>query len=144
MYIAGLATAINGTSFGALLFVGLVDIRTFLAIAKQDNPDHFIKTLFPVWWPNGRDMMAPLAIAGLITNGLVYHYTGDELWTVSAGTHLLTMIWTGTVMRESISQLIEAKGSDLKAIVTKFCVLHFPRIAFAGVGYAFNIYNLLK
>ncbi|KAJ3317098.1 hypothetical protein HDV06_002080 [Boothiomyces sp. JEL0866] len=144
MYLLGLATAINGTSFGALSFVGLVDARTFLTIIKKDNPDQFIKTLFPVWWPNGRDMMASLGLLGLVTNGLVYYQTRDMLFGVSATTQLLTLLWTGTVMRESISTLVKAQGKDLKAIVEKFCVLHIPRIVFAGIGYASSIYYFLQ
>jgi hypothetical protein len=136
---------LNGTSFGALLFVGAVDARTFLALA--DKKDAAVSaTIFrhflPIWWPNGRDMMLPLGVIALLANVKAYFHpktkSTKHYWLVPTATHGLILGWTGLVMSESIRKLLEGKEGEVSSVVRTFCYLHMPRILFAGVGMVFS------
>lgn len=59
------ASLFNGLTAGALLFVSVVDVRTMLSLVNTGK-ELVLKSFLPVWWPAGRDLMAPL---GLLTTG---------------------------------------------------------------------------
>ncbi|KAJ1568885.1 hypothetical protein HK096_004971 [Nowakowskiella sp. JEL0078] len=134
--------ALNGTAFGSLLFVGAVDVRLFLSLIKTPNGAETIKTVFPLWWPYGRDLMAPCGFLGIIVNSLAYYQSSNAVWLVPATTHLITILWTVSVMGEDIKKLVAAKGAGLERITRSFCWAHFPRILFAGIGYGVSLASL--
>lgn len=58
---SSLALLSNGLQAGALLFVSRVSAPTLTSFVQQPNPNQeLIRTFFPIWWPNGRDLMRPL------------------------------------------------------------------------------------
>ena len=135
-------TFINGTAFGALTFVGAVDVRLFLTLIKSNSGSNSIKTIFPLWWPFGRDLMAPLGVAGILANLALYHQTNNQYCLVPAASHFVTIIWTIVVMGEDIGRLVEGKNDEVETMTRSFCLAHFPRILFAGIGFIYTLWTL--
>ena len=137
------SSIVNGTTFGALVFAGAVDVRSLFNLADADGAEAMFKLFFPVWWPNGRDLMGPLTIFGSLLNMIAFHRTKDRLWMVPAAAHALILGWTVAVMRKDINTLVQAKKNSLAPIVRSFGLSHMPRILFAGVGYVASSIALL-
>ena len=138
-----ISSVVNGTTFGALIFAGAVDVRTLFTLADEEGCESMFKLYFPVWWPNGRDLMGSLTISGCILNMVAFHRTKDYLWTVSAAAHAVILGWTVVVMRKDIDTLVTAEKSSLVSTVRSFGWKHMPRMLFAGVGYAVSTFALL-
>lgn len=137
------SSIVNGTTFGALVFAGLVDVRSLFTLADAEGAEAMFKLLFPVWWPYGRDLMGPLTVSGCVLNLVAFHRTKDQLWTVPAAAHALILAWTVVVMRKDIDTLVQAKKTSLVSTVRSFGWSHMPRILFAGVGYIASTLALL-
>ena len=137
------SSIVNGTTFGALVFAGVVDVRALFALADAEGAEAMFKLLFPVWWPYGRDLMGPLTLFGCLLNLTAFHRTKDRLWAVSAATHALILGWTAVVMRRDIEVLVQAKMTSLAPTVRSFGRSHMPRILFAGIGYVASTLALL-
>ena len=143
-----LASTINGISFGGLVFVGAVDVRAFLAVLSSVKGESIIKELFPIWWPCGRDLMAPVGILGALLNfsihlqqrkkltntSNVFGLAQADLWLVPAAMHFAIVMWTGSVMGSTIRHLMSAKDDQFREVFKTFCSLHFPRILFSGIA----------
>ncbi|KAJ3344685.1 hypothetical protein HDU83_004943 [Entophlyctis luteolus] len=140
------ATFANGTAFGALSFVSFVDTRMLFALSAK-NDASAVKSVFPIWWPLGRDFMAPLGILGIGLNAYSFYGTGDPIWLVPATTSFGIIVWTASVMGNAIKNLRQSEEKDSVAKgtpndVAKFCLYHHVRTVLAGVGFCVSLFAL--
>jgi hypothetical protein len=142
-YLLGLSLATNGAAFGSLLFVGAVDVPLFRKLVRNQDSSS-IKTIFPIWWPYGRNLMVPIALTGSTLSISSWYVTRNLLWLAPVATHLLTVIWTVFAMGESINELLDAKGNDIYDMVLTFCSRHYVRVVFSAVGFGASIIALLQ
>lgn len=145
-----LASSINGASFGSLLFVGAVDVRTLLVLTSTRLPENevLLRKFFSLWWPYGRDLMLPVGVMGLFFNIKAYFSMKENnnrwYWLIPSVMHTSIVLWTGLVMGGTIKTLLNGETHNFSSEVRKFCYLHFPRVLFAGVGYAFSTFALMS
>ena len=134
------ATGIAGMTAGALAFVSFVDTRTFLQLAGKDP--EVIRKLFPYWWPNGRDLMAPLAATGTAAHVAAAVMSGQRIWAVG-GTMLFGLLpYTMLVLGEDIKGLMDANPEEVATRTKRFCRLHHVRLVAAMSAFGVGLYAL--
>ncbi|KAI8620217.1 hypothetical protein BC830DRAFT_597746 [Chytriomyces sp. MP71] len=111
MFSTVVSTFLNGTSFGSLAFVGATDTQLLLALSKAKETKT-LQTIFPLWWPLGRNFMAPLGVLGITANIAAFYQTGERIWLVSAATHVATLVWTIVAMGSTIAKLQASRKTD--------------------------------
>ena len=128
-----IAIALIGLEAGALLFVSAVSVRTIQQAISKKNVA-FIKQLFPVWWPYGRDLMAPLGICVALTNVLAAYVQINDERVAGAVMHgytaivaILIILWTVFVMGEDIDALRSGNDEHTIELASDFCAKHHYR-----------------
>eukprot|EP00930_Biecheleria_cincta_P027607 TRINITY_DN19363_c0_g1_i1.p1 TRINITY_DN19363_c0_g1~~TRINITY_DN19363_c0_g1_i1.p1 ORF type:complete len:155 (-),score=23.42 TRINITY_DN19363_c0_g1_i1:284-748(-) len=127
------AVGLSGTVFGSLAFVSFVDTRLLLSLS--DKPGVLSK-VFPVWWPHGRDFMAPLLIGTAASNALAYYLTKNAGWLISVGSAISIASYTMAFMKEATIDPLMSGGTaaEVSSFTKEFCKRHHPRLFFALVG----------
>ena len=59
------ATLFHGCLAGSFLFASVVDVRTLMTLVNIRGQEENVRSFLQIWWPAGRDLMAPL---GLLTS----------------------------------------------------------------------------
>jgi hypothetical protein len=126
------ALLLSGLEAGALLFVSAVSTR-YVAAARDEDLNGF----FSLWWPFGRDLMAPLGLAAAATNAAAACYESpgaSKNAHIAASLTALGIIgWTVGVMGEDIDGLCHSTAADTRATGKEFCSKHHVR-AIAAIG----------
>lgn len=135
------AVGLAGVATGALTFVSFVDTRTYLKLASTEE-EETIKKMFPIWWPNGRDLMAPLVVLGSIAHGVAYWNSGDQAWLLSGGLMFSIGPYTQFVLGEDIEGLRNADGKNVGDMTRRFCTLHHVRTVAACIVFASGLCTL--
>jgi hypothetical protein len=131
---------LNGLHTGALLFVSAVDARLLQALCDRKQ-DEVIKAIFAIWWPAGRDLMAPLGVASTIAHALAYRDTGEMKWGIAGALVFSTIAWTLTIMGESIRALRDSKSEGTFETTKKFCFLHHFRLVASAAGFLLVLFQ---
>ena len=84
----------------------------------------------------------PLSVLGVITTTIAYYKTKNIWWLVPVATHGATLLWTVGAMGGIIGKLMAAKHEEVTKLTQQFCVLHYPRIVFAGVGFVVSLQQM--
>lgn len=142
-WVAVMATACAGIATGCLTFVSAVDVRSFLAHVKKEETE-LIQHHFPVWWPNGRDLMVPVLLSGAISNLAAYVYTKHMNYGVAAGLLGLIGPYTGIVLGEDIEALRQSTPSEVGKTARSFCNLHHPRLVIAAISFGLTLVSLAQ
>ena len=82
------------------------------------------------------------SVIGAITSMIAYYKTKNVLWLVPVATHGATLLWTVGAMGGIIGKLMASKHEEVAKLTHQFCVLHYPRILFAGVGFVVSLQQL--
>jgi hypothetical protein len=167
-----IAVGIIGLQAGALTFVSLTTCRTFHKLLK--HPEKLpgknttnevnregvdvIRKFFPVWWPIGRDLMAPLAVAGSATSIIAYFMSGssdpilpsrkrDPLWLLTAALSGILLPYTGFVMQSDIGALRQAltdgEEKEVAKRVESFTAKHHVRTLLVGSAFVIGLVALV-
>ena len=135
------ATGLAGIITGCLTFVSFVDVRSFLT--HVDNKDtKIIQAHFPIWWPNGRDLMVPLLLSSTLAHGGAFWTTSNRNWAVSGILLMLIGPYTGAVLGEDIETLRQAESSQVAETARRFCNLHHVRLVMAAAGFSLSLLSL--
>lgn len=138
--VPGLAIASSGLVSGALLFVSFVETRVILnAVSRGD--DAFLRAFFPIWWPYGRDLMAPLVGSSLVANAFAWYKSGTTSHAVAAGTMLFILVWTKVVLGEDIAALRAAGPAGVFDSAKSFCFKHHVRAVIALGSFLWSLYK---
>jgi hypothetical protein len=128
-----------GLETGALLFVSAVSARTVEHAVAEEDAD-FVRRLFPVWWPYGRDLMAPLGVAALATNALAAFDAHHTQAVAVRNAHLACaaaaggiIAWTVFVMGEDIDSLRNGTATETLHTARNFCRKHHVRLIASAV-----------
>ncbi|KAL6059842.1 hypothetical protein QOT17_013876 [Balamuthia mandrillaris] len=132
--------ALTGMHAGALLFVSTVSARVLMHAVEQRDSD-LIQRFFPVWWPAGRDLMAPLGAAAAAANFYCYYRTRQPQFSICGGAMLGIILWTGLVMGENIQELREGSTDDVLEVTRSFCWKHHVRTVVSGSAFLTLLYK---
>jgi hypothetical protein len=162
------ATGIAGVITGCLTFVSAVDARSFLAHVKGDqknNNTDIIQRHFPIWWPNGRDLMVPLIAASTLCHGWAYYsysystkstttsttsnntnitHPNNLNWAISGLLLMLIGPYTAVVLGEDIETLRKADSTEVEETTKRFCRLHHVRLVLAVAGFGLSLFGLAE
>ena len=170
-----IATGLAGLVSGSLAFGSFVDTRTLMALVhgetdaakRKRNTDFIASTYFPVWWPNGRDWMAPLLMASSVAHFLTYYcipssksipagsattsdcpcqFTGNMSWIYSGLMLFGIAPYTAFVLGEDIEALRNASktsSDEVAAKVKSFCTLHHARTVMAAWAFGLSLLSLV-
>mmetsp|Transcript_12326 Transcript_12326/g.34841 ORF Transcript_12326/g.34841 Transcript_12326/m.34841 type:complete len:167 (+) Transcript_12326:267-767(+) len=149
---AAIAAFLNGAHAGALGFVSCVETRTLGALADgierghEVLPAEMVPRFFAVWWPHGRDMMAPLGLAATAAHVAAFREAGQaghRQWLLCAGLVFFSLPWTMVLMGESISELQALKGRGaaprIVAMIRTFCWRHHLRTITSAAAFALSL-----
>lgn len=67
----GAALALAGIHAGAMSFGSFVEVPTLNAVVNASNAG-LLRAYFPIWWPYGRNFMAPLVLASSAAAAVAY------------------------------------------------------------------------
>ena len=137
------ATGLAGIVTGALAFVSAVDTRTLLKLADSGQ-ERVLQQLFPIWWPNGRDLMLPLLLVTAAAHGWAFGATRDQAWLGTGGLVLAIAPYTKFVLGEDIAKLRAATSQDVQQITHSFCFWHHPRLLMALGAFGCSLLTLAK
>eukprot|EP00543_Licmophora_paradoxa_P002757 CAMPEP_0202444958 /NCGR_PEP_ID=MMETSP1360-20130828/3864_1 /ASSEMBLY_ACC=CAM_ASM_000848 /TAXON_ID=515479 /ORGANISM="Licmophora paradoxa, Strain CCMP2313" /LENGTH=153 /DNA_ID=CAMNT_0049061067 /DNA_START=82 /DNA_END=543 /DNA_ORIENTATION=- len=137
------ATAIAGIATGCLTFVSFVDTRSFLYHVEKKDTD-LIRRHFPIWWPNGRDLMAPLLLIGAVANVTAYLQTDRLNFVITAGLLVSVGLYTKFVLGEDIEALRQCDASGVGETAQSFCNWHHPRLIMAATGFGLALVALAE
>lgn len=129
------AVACSGLLAGSYLFASAVDARALYALAGK-NKSEVLQAFFPVWWPAGRDLMAPLGVTTAAAHVAAYAATSDKAWLATGAAIFGVMPYTILVMGEDITALRAADSEQTCETARRFCWLHHPRSVVAGAVFA--------
>ncbi|GAB0494229.1 hypothetical protein MMPV_005520 [Pyropia vietnamensis] len=152
-----LALCLGGIHAGSFAFVSAVSTRA-LGILASSKEAATLRAFFRVWWPAGRDWMAPLSIsaaaayawlavsAPAMTAGGVPPPGGQAAAACAAVAALAIVVWTVAIMGEDIASLRgtgAAADDRVAATAHRFCSLHHVRTvlsvgSFVGVLWTFS------
>merc|ERR1712137_164744 len=135
-----LVVFVSGLEAGSLLFVSLVSGRTLSQFVERKN-DRLLREFFPLWWPNGRDLVAPLGLIGVLLCIGCSLLNGLE-WLLPGICFASIILFTITVMKEDIDTL---RSTTTKAQVVfdtakQFVFLHHFRTYTAMVGFCLSLW----
>ena len=137
------ATGLAGVITGCLTFVSAVDVRSFLThVASKDTK--IIQQHFPVWWPNGRDLMVPLLISSTLAHASAFWTTANRNWAISGVIIMLIGPYTAMVLGEDIETLRKAEDSEVAKTAKRFCNLHHFRLVMALAGFGLSLVGLAE
>ncbi|CAB9520068.1 expressed unknown protein [Seminavis robusta] len=134
-------TAFAGIATGCLTFVSFVDARSFLTHVDKNEND-LIQRHFPVWWPNGRDLMVPVLLSGAASNTLAYLRTNHVHFAITAGLLGLIGPYTAIILGEDIEALRQSDLKEVGETARSFCNLHHPRLIAAAAGFGLALVAL--
>ena len=137
------ATACSGLATGCLLFVSAVDVRSFVKHIK-DKDTNIIQRHFPVWWPNGRDLMVPLALSGTAANSLAFFQTQNRHFAISAGLMFSLLPYTAIVLGEDIDALRQSNPTKVEEKTIRFGNLHHVRTLAAALAFGLSLVALAE
>lgn len=137
------ALFLGGLHAGSLVFVSIVDARTLCALASAGEAA-VLRSFFRIWWPAGRDWMAPLGVGAAaayawlaIASSAASKAVGataavDGAWAAGGAAAAMVAIiaWTAVIMREDIASLRGAGAAAderVAATARRFCSLHHVR-----------------
>lgn len=132
-----------GLEAGALLFVSMVDARTIQAAGSSNDPQ-LIRRFFPIWWPFGAQLMAPLGLMVIGSNAAAFYRTRRAPYAIAAGTGAFILFWTTVVMGKSIADL-RSENTALSSIIAtalQFVSLHHVRTIAALSAFATLLFGL--
>lgn len=140
------ATGVAGIMTGCLTFVSAVDARSFLAHLDKKETS-LIQQHFPIWWPNGRDLMVSLILTATLAHGGAYYTSvarNRNNWAISG--FLLMMIgpYTAIVLGEDIETLRKADSKEVATTARRFCNLHHVRLVLAVAGFGLSLISLAE
>lgn len=139
MSVTSSALLLNGVCAGSFAFGTAVDTRMLRALANKGD-SQTIKSVFSLWWPYGRDWMAPLVGVTTVADGLAFYLTGASCWAAATALVAPIIPWTMFVMGESIQKLRSGEDKEVFAITKKFCLLHHFRTVAAGAALALVVF----
>lgn len=142
-WVAVVATAFAGIAAGALAFVSAAETRSFFTHLRNKDTD-LIKRHFKVWWPFGRDFMAPILVCGLVSNIAAYLQTDDITFAVAGGLVGANIPYTMFVLGEDIGTLLKANPQDVDKTTRRFCNLHHLRLVSASTGFVLSLLALAR
>lgn len=136
---SSLAVFFNGLQAGALLFASRVSAKTLMTLVAEPNPnEELIRAFFPIWWPNGRDLMAPLCYAGTLFHFASWYTSGNIGYCVCGSLVLSVGLITRIFMLEDIQYLRNASNEKVVETTKTFCNKHhyrtFASLAAFGIG----------
>lgn len=135
------ALFLGGLHAGSLVFVSVVDARTLCALASAGEAA-VLRSFFRIWWPAGRDWMAPLgvgaaaayawlAFASSAASTAAGAAAGGAVAAGGAAAAMVAIIaWTAVIMGEDIASLRGAGAAAderVAATARRFCSLHHVR-----------------
>ena len=128
-----------------------VDVRSFLAHlspskkAKEEEKKkeedekqagiELIQRHFPIWWPNGRDLMISVILSSVSSNVWAYTQTNDNRFLYTAGFIGFLAPFTVFILGEDIEKLRRCNGEEVESTARRFCFLHHFRLLSAGIGF---------
>eukprot|EP01104_Vermistella_antarctica_P015567 TRINITY_DN5140_c0_g1_i1.p1 TRINITY_DN5140_c0_g1~~TRINITY_DN5140_c0_g1_i1.p1 ORF type:complete len:161 (-),score=17.13 TRINITY_DN5140_c0_g1_i1:50-532(-) len=143
-----LANLFGCVELGALLFVSCVSVPTLLS-AVDRNDTTYLRKHFPVWWPNGRNLMAPLGLGTIVSHLIAAYqclnqpgsaqrsvspFSSSTAHFIAAALIFLVLLWTKFKMMEGIDELRKADSSGLMKTARQFCADHHVRTLLALVA----------
>jgi tetrahydromethanopterin S-methyltransferase subunit E len=123
-----------GLEAGALLFVSAVSALTLRHFANTKK-DQVLREFFPVWWPLGRNLMAPLGILICLINLFLVLQTGEIRWLFPLGLIAFIIGWTIIAMGEDIDALRKGSSKDVFSVTASFCKRHHLRTVLSFVAF---------
>jgi hypothetical protein len=134
-WAAVVATALAGTLTGSLAFVSFVDVRSFMKHVSDPEGTEIARLHFQVWWPYGRDWMAPLVGSAAIAHAVAWRMTKQASWAAAGLCVFLVGPYTALILGEDIETLRKSSGGEVKETTERFCRLHHVRLGLAGAGF---------
>ena len=154
-----------GIATGALTFVSFVDVRSFLNHISDNNKNkkkndsitggkekeeeeqkerkqkgiELIQTHFPIWWPNGRDLMITVILSSLTTNLYAFSQTKDKRFIITATCVGFLGPYTGLILGEDIENLRQSQPKEVERTTRRFCNLHHVRLLSAAIGFGVGL-----
>lgn len=128
------ATGFAGLLAGALTFVSAVDARTLTRLAAEGD-ETTLRSLFPLWWPNGRDLMLPLIMATSSLHAAAYWLSDRKAWIGTGMAVFAIAPYTVLVLGEDIQALRKAESQEVCRTARHFSLLHHPRTVMALLAY---------
>jgi len=135
------AAATSCVVAGAMLWVSLVDCKTFTSLAKANKADT-IKDVFGIWWPAGKAFMVPALAISVASQLWAFAERKTKNYLLSAISLVSIGLYTGAVLKEDIARLRSSSNTDTCATVMSFCKLHHPRTGFALIAAFSSLYPL--
>jgi hypothetical protein len=137
------ATALAGLATGALAFVSFVDVRSFLQhVDKKKHNTDVVRAHFQVWWPCGRDFMAPLIGCNVLSHLTAWYLTGQSTWIWSGALIGSIGPYTAMVLGEDIDKLRHSSTAEVASTTRRFCNLHHVRLGMSATAFAMAILAL--
>jgi hypothetical protein len=143
-WAAIVATALAGTVTGSLAFVSFVDVRSFVKHVSNPEGTEIARRHFQVWWPYGRDWMAPLIGSASIAHAVAWRMTKQASWAAAGLCVFLVGPYTALILGEDIERLRKSSGGEVKETTERFCRLHHVRLGVAGVGFFISLLGLAE
>mmetsp|Transcript_53218 Transcript_53218/g.158621 ORF Transcript_53218/g.158621 Transcript_53218/m.158621 type:complete len:147 (+) Transcript_53218:55-495(+) len=128
------AAGVAGLLAGALTFVSAVDARTLYKLASNGD-ETTLRNLFPIWWPNGRDLMLPLVLGTSSMHAAAFWVSNRKGWLATGAAILAIGPYTGLVLGEDIAALQKADSQEVCRTARHFSLLHHPRTVAAMLAY---------
>jgi hypothetical protein len=122
-----------------MLFVSAVDAQMLGSLCNKKN-DAVIKTIFPIWWPFGRNLMAPLSLASTFAHAAAYAATEQPKWAIASVLVFSTIVWTVTAMNEAITELRASDSNQVLVSTRRFCAMHHLRLLVSCSAYAMVLF----
>eukprot|EP00443_Scrippsiella_acuminata_P127589 CAMPEP_0115635722 /NCGR_PEP_ID=MMETSP0272-20121206/33278_1 /TAXON_ID=71861 /ORGANISM="Scrippsiella trochoidea, Strain CCMP3099" /LENGTH=171 /DNA_ID=CAMNT_0003072661 /DNA_START=47 /DNA_END=563 /DNA_ORIENTATION=- len=135
------AAGLAGVVAGALTFVSAVDARTLTALATEGD-EVTLRKFFPVWWPAGRDLMAPLLLATGAAHAAAYRSTRKPLWMGTGAAIFGIIPYTAFILGEDIAALRRADSDEVCSTARRFSLLHQPRMVVALLAFGASLVAL--
>jgi hypothetical protein len=143
-WAAIVATALSGTVTGSLAFVSFVDVRSFMKHVSSPEGTEIARRHFRVWWPCGRDWMAPLIGSTAIAHAVAWRMTKQASWAAAGLCVFIVGPYTALILGEDIEKLRNSSGGEVKETAERFCRLHHVRLGLAGVGFFMSLLGLAE
>lgn len=116
-----------------------VDTRTLLELEESS-----VKRDFPVWWPCGKQLIAPLVGATTVSHGLAFVMSSNTNWLISGLSIIAIGPYTAVMLREDIAALRKASTIETRGITAHFYLYHHFRLVLAVVGFGVSLLTLSK
>jgi len=110
----------------------------------KDGDEVTLRSLFPVWWPNGRDLMLPLLMVTSTFRAAAYWVSDRKGWLYTGATVFGIAPYTKFVLGENIVKLRQADSQEVCKTARRFSLLHHPRLAAVLLAYGGSLAMLWR